>query len=48
MEEGRVRRVVGLPPNTQVTIVDYDIEDEEEQYLTASPIDGELCKLTRF
>src|SRR5438094_7713226 len=32
LEEGRVREVVGLPPNTQVTIVDYYVEDEDEQY----------------
>ena len=47
-EEGRVRQVVGLPPNIQVTVVDYDIEDEEEQYLSPSPVDGQLCKLTQF
>jgi len=43
-----VREVVGLPPNTQVTIVDYDVEDEDEQYLAPSPIDGQKCKLTKF
>ena len=48
LEEGRVREVVGLPPNTQVTIVDYDVEDEDEQYLAPSPIDGQKCKLTKF
>ena len=48
VHEGRVRQVVGLQPNTQVTVVDYDIEDEEEQYLSPSPLDGELCKLTQF
>ena len=48
LEEGRVREVVGLPPNTRVTVVDYDVEDEDEQYLAASPIDGQKCKLTRF
>jgi len=48
LEEGRVREVVGLPPNTQVTIVDYYVEDEDEQYLAPSPIDGQMCKLTKF
>ena len=48
LEEGRVREVVGLPPNTQVTVVDYDVEDEDEQYLAASPIDGQRCKLSKF
>ena len=48
LEEGRVREVVGLPPNTQVTVVDYDVEDEDEQYLAPSPIDGQKCKLTKF
>ena len=48
LEEGRVREVVGLPPNTQVTVVDYDVEDEDEQYLAHSPIDGQKCKLTKF
>jgi len=43
-----VREVVGLPPNTQVTIVDYDVEDEDEQYLAPSPIDGQMCRLTKF
>jgi hypothetical protein len=48
LEEGRVREVVGLPPNTQVTVVDYDVEDEDEQYLAPSPIDGQKCQLTKF
>jgi hypothetical protein len=48
LEEGRVREVVGLPPNTQVTVVDYDVEDEDEQHLAPSPIDGQKCKLTKF
>ena len=43
-----MREVVGLPPNTQVTIVDYDVEDEDEQYLAPSPIDGQMCRLTKF
>jgi hypothetical protein len=48
LEEGRVREVLGIPPNSEVTVVDYDIEGEEEQYLAPSPIDGQPCKLTRF
>jgi hypothetical protein len=48
VEDGGVRHVVGLAPNFQVTIVDYDFEEEDRQSLTVSPIDGELCKLTRF
>jgi hypothetical protein len=48
VEDGGVRNVVGLAPNIQVTIVDYDFEEEDRPYLKPSPIDGELCKLTRF
>jgi hypothetical protein len=46
--EGRVRELVGLPPHTEVTIINYDIEDEEKEYLRPSPLDGELCLLTPF
>ena len=33
-----MREIVGLTPNTRVTVVDYDIEDAEEQNLAPSLI----------
>ena len=48
VEDGGVRNVVGLAPNIPVTIVDYDYEEEDRPELKVSPIDGELCKLTKF
>jgi hypothetical protein len=48
VEDGGVRNVVGLAPNIQVTIIDYDYEEEDRPELQVSPIDGELCKLIRF
>src|SRR5258708_7600365 len=34
VEDGGVRNVVGLAPNIQVTIVDYDFEEEDRECLT--------------
>jgi hypothetical protein len=48
VEDGGVRDVKGLAPNILITVVDYDIEEEDRQSLTASPIDGELCKLIKL
>ena len=48
VEDGGVRDVVGLAPNTAITVVDYDIDEEDREGLTVSPIDGELCKLIRL
>ncbi len=48
LEEGRVREVPNLPPNMQVVVVDYDIEDMEKEDLKPSPLDGQPCRLTSF
>jgi hypothetical protein len=48
VEGGIVREVVGLPPKTQVTVLDYDIECHEEQSLQVSPLDGEPCIINKF
>src|SRR6266571_5935289 len=46
VEEGRVRQVPNLPPNTRVVVIDYDIEDVEEQEIKPSPLDGQPCRIT--
>ncbi|MGH7972624.1 MAG: hypothetical protein ACREIC_28255 [Limisphaerales bacterium] len=48
VQDGTVREVAGLPDNTQVVVANYDIEDVEKLELTTSPLDGKLCKLTKF
>ena len=48
LQDGRVREVAGLPRGKEVVVVDYNIEDLKKDELTPSPLDGEMCKLTRF
>ena len=48
LEDGAVRQVEGLPAGKQVVIVDYNIEDVDQSELTPCPLDGELCRLTKF
>ena len=48
VEDGRVREVPNLPPNTRVVVVDYDTEDVEQQDLKPSPLDGQPCRISRF
>ena len=48
LEGGLVREVVGLEPNTQVVVLDYDLEDHPRDDLQPSPLDGELCFITHF
>ena len=48
VEEGRVRQVPNLPPNTRVVVIDYDIEDVEEEEIKPSPLDGQPCRITPF
>ena len=50
VEEGYVKEVVGLPENTQVTVLDYDVDvdDDEPRHIEPSPLDGEPCCITRF
>jgi hypothetical protein len=48
LQEGTVREVVGLPPGKQVVVVGYNTEDVDQGELTPSPLDGEMCKLTKF
>lgn len=48
VQDGTAREVVGLPPNTRVVVANYDIEDVEKEFLSPSPVDGELCVLSKF
>ena len=48
LQDGVVRQVEGLAADKQVVIVDYNIEDVDKSDLTPSPLDGELCRLTKF
>jgi len=48
VEGGLVREVVNLPEPYCVTVVDYDIEDGDEEDIEKSPIDGEPCHIRKF
>ena len=48
MEGGVVHEIVGLPDNINVTVIDYDTEGVEKERLEISPVDGELCVITRW
>jgi hypothetical protein len=48
MEGGVVHEIVDLPDNINVTLIDYDTEDIEKERLEISPLDGELCLITRW
>ena len=48
VEDGRVREVPNLPPNMRVVVIDYDIEDVEEEEIKPSPLDGQPCRITPF
>jgi hypothetical protein len=48
MKGGVVHEIVDLPDNIHVTIIDYDTEDVENERLEISPVDGELCVITKW
>ena len=48
MEGGVVHEIVNLPPNINVTVIDYDTEGVEEDRLEISPVDGELCAINKW
>jgi hypothetical protein len=48
MEGGVVHEIVDLPDNINVTVIDYDTEGVEKERLEISPVDGELCVITRW
>ena len=48
VEEGYVKEIIGLPENTQVTVLDYDVDQDDPREIQPSPLDGELCCITKF
>ena len=48
MEGGVIHEIVNLPPNINVTVIDYDTEGVEEDRLEISPVDGELCTINKW
>jgi hypothetical protein len=48
IEGGVVHEVVNLPPNINVTVIDYDTEGVEKERLAISPVDGELCVINKW
>lgn len=38
---------VDLPEHIHVTVIDYDTEGVEKERLEISPVDGELCVITK-
>ena len=48
LEGGLVREIVNLPPNINVTVLDYDTEGADKEDLHISPVDGELCLIDKW
>jgi hypothetical protein len=48
MEGGVVHEIVDLPDNIKVTLIDYDTEGVEKERLEISPVDGELCVISKW
>ena len=48
LEGGVVHEIVNLPPNINVTVIDYDTEGVEKDRLEISPVDGELCVINKW
>lgn len=48
MEGGVIHVIVDLPPNINVTVIDYDTEGVEKDRLEISPVDGKLCVITKW
>jgi hypothetical protein len=48
LEGGLVHEVVNLPPNINVTVIDYDTEGVDKERFEISPVDGELCVINKW
>lgn len=48
MEDGVIHEIVDLPLNINVTVLDYDTEGVEKERLEMSPVDGELCVISKW
>jgi hypothetical protein len=48
MEGGVVHEIVDLPDHINVTLIDYDTEGVEKERLEISPVDGEVCVITKW
>ena len=48
VEGGVVREVNPIPPGVQIIVLDLDVEGVDENRLTVSPLDGQLCTLTEY
>lgn len=48
VEGGVVHEVVNLPANTNLTIIDYDVDGVEQERIQASPVDGEPCVINKW
>ena len=47
MEGGVVHEIVDLPDHIHVTVIDYDTEGVEKERLEISPVDAEVCVITK-
>jgi hypothetical protein len=48
IEGGVVHEVVNLPTNLTVTVIDYDVDGVERERRQISPLDGEVCVITKW
>lgn len=48
VEQGQVTDIQNIPPDKMIQVIDKDIDGEDEQKLSISPIDGEACIIMTF
>jgi hypothetical protein len=48
LDGGLVQEIVNLPDNINVTVIDYDTEGADKEDLQISPVDGELCFISKW
>ena len=49
VQAGMVQKVVDLPDDMELVVLDYDVDDvDEPEQLQLSPVDGELCCMSNF
>jgi hypothetical protein len=48
LDRGLVQEVIDVPPNTIVTVLDYDTEGIAPEDLKISPVNGELCLIDQW
>lgn len=48
VEHGRVWEIKNIPDGVIVTVLDKDVEGEDDNKIQISPVDGEACTIQTF